>query len=437
MPVQTDARARLDDALSALATAGVSPVVLSRPAARPVAELLVRRRQWRAAVTAVENLDWRWCFGGVGAWRLVGPTALVFDSGAVLVLHRRLPSAQWAPWRLSRLSRVLTTGRAPAAAAEVVFAALAAGRSGFRDPAELAALRDLAEPVDPAQVERLARHTGIWPAVHAALTAATNGGREQPSIPVTAVDRAAKALRRRATPRRLRPLASADPIGRSVARCRFAGIEVRAGPGVFLPRGASEQLVMAAAAVLAPTTAATIVDVGTGCGAAALALATRFRSARVVGTELDPAAVRWADRNAALLRRPDVGFVAGSLLDPLPPELMGQVDVVLANVPCVRAEDLSDQVDAPDAAYAGEGADALGLQRTLARQACRVLRPGGHLLVQLAAGQVETYLRDLAELGYAAKVASRDEVAVVVRGRLSGDPVAGSAGLHEEVDEGR
>ena len=211
-----------------------------------------------------------------------------------------------------------------------------------------------------------------------------------------------------------------EPWHSATTRCRFDGLELLAGPGTFLPRGISEQLVRAACERLSGDELPIAVDVGTGCGAVALALARRVPLARVLGVDLDERALRWARRNARRMRMGHVRFAAGSLLDPLPADVRRGVSVVTANVPCVPPDSFAGALDAPAQAYVGVGSDGLGLQRALAAEARAVLRPGGWLLVQLAPSQWPAYRETLRDLGYDAPAADGGSVAVVAAGRWSG-----------------
>jgi release factor glutamine methyltransferase len=209
----------------------------------------------------------------------------------------------------------------------------------------------------------------------------------------------------------------AEPWGNAVTRCRFDGLELLAGPGVFLPRRVSEPTPVLAAERLAGVDDPVVVDVGTGCGAMAIAIARRHTTARVLGFDVDAAALKWAIRNARQLGVPGVEFIQGSLLDPLPDSLSGSVAMVVANVPCVPVGDFGGASDAPREAYVGADADGLGLQRRLAQQARIHLRPGGWLLVQLAPAQWPEYCRVVGELGFEVEGSYGDEIAVVASAR--------------------
>lgn len=427
-----DDAAILADVDRALAVAGVRALVLFARDALPFVDLLVRRRQAQAAHRALDGLGWRWRAGGDGTWRFTARRDYRFDGGFTVVVHRGLPAAplpgvsfltlERRLWRTAGETRpgLCSLERAPA----LVYATLQAARRRMRSRAELDEIAEMARGSDLAQVLRIARVGRVATPVGRALVAAgVVAGSEGTSGPDGGalldgragawVSRNAYALARHARPRRLRELAAGGPWGHAVVRCRFAGLELLAGPETFLPRGVSERLVQATVARIGADRKPCVVEVGTGCGAVALALAHRFAAARVWGIELEDEPLRWARRNAERLRPIEVTFLRGSLLDPLPPKARGMVDVVVGNVPCVPESSFEAAADAPAVAYVGSGADGLGLQRRLASQALEVLRPGGHLLLQLAPDQWTVLATDLARMGYAIEDAQGDEVAVV------------------------
>jgi release factor glutamine methyltransferase len=157
-------------------------------------------------------------------------------------------------------------------------------------------------------------------------------------------------------------------------------------PGVFIPRPETEVLVDVALEWLDEAEDPVVVDVGTGTGAVALAIADERRGARVFAIDLSPEAVELAQENAARLGL-SVTVLQGDLLEPLPQELRGTVDLVVSNPPYVtdaQYEDLPAEVRAdPRLALVG----GTGLHERLAAGAIGWLRPGGALAVEIGASQ--------------------------------------------------
>ena len=205
------------------------------------------------------------------------------------------------------------------------------------------------------------------------------------------------------------------------APCRFGGIELRVPRGVFMPTASSEHTFELARTVLASaphsaTRSPIVVDVGTGAGAIALALARVLPRAFVYGTELSTLALNAARRNRDRLGLRNVRFLSGSLLSPLPARLRGGVDVIVANVPYVPPDRADISTAFPEGTAVGPGADGLGLVRTLLLGARGFLRAGGSLVLQLADFQWPLLASEVAKLGY------RD--AALAR-RAHGGPVTG------------
>jgi release factor glutamine methyltransferase len=156
--------------------------------------------------------------------------------------------------------------------------------------------------------------------------------------------------------------AQGEPVAYLVGRRPFRAIELTVDRRVLIPRPETEELVEAAVALL--PAGATVLDVGTGSGAIALALAAERPDLRVRGVDLSADAVSLAEQNAFRLNL-DVSFSVGDLLDRALP-----VDAVLANLPYVKS-DAELPVDVagfePALALFG-GEDGLDVIRRLASQ---------------------------------------------------------------------
>ncbi len=193
------------------------------------------------------------------------------------------------------------------------------------------------------------------------------------------------------------------PVQHLTGVAHFAGCSLAVGPGVFIPRPETELLAQAAISQAQDFLAEApknliIVDLCTGSGAVAIALARAVPKARVIAVELSELAMAWAHRNVAELS-PQVELRLADATQALP-EFAGQVDVVVSNPPYIpnaavpREPEVRDHD--PELALYGGSADGLRIPRAVIDTAARLLRPGGAFLMEHAEGQQQTLLGGLA-----------------------------------------
>ena len=177
-----------------------------------------------------------------------------------------------------------------------------------------------------------------------------------------------------------------EPLQHITQRAFFRYLELQVGPGVFVPRPETESVVeWAIDAVRAMDVAEPlIVDLGTGSGAIALALAQEVPRSRVHAVELDDGAYGWAAKNVEGSRVTLHHADARTAL----PELDGHVDLVISNppyIPLTEWEYVAPEARDHDPALAlFSGEDGLDTIRGLERTAHRLLRPGGVVVVEHA-----------------------------------------------------
>jgi release factor glutamine methyltransferase len=220
---------------------------------------------------------------------------------------------------------------------------------------------------------------------------------------------------------RLDRRAAREPLAYILGWKEFYGLSFEVSPAVLIPRPESELLVEEALAHLARepqahTRTPRVADVGTGSGCLAVAIAVHAPQARLVAVDQSAAALALARRNAA--RHAVLGqvrFVRGDLLS----GVRGPLDVVVANLPYVAAEELAGlmpEVRRYEPRVALDGAaDGLALLRPLVTQAAGRLAPGGLLLLEVAAGQAGRVADLLLATGAFAEVATRRDLAGVER----------------------
>jgi release factor glutamine methyltransferase len=188
-----------------------------------------------------------------------------------------------------------------------------------------------------------------------------------------------------------------EPLQHLTGVAGFRRIVLAVGPGVFVPRPETEVLVEHA--LLGLPEGGRVVDLGTGSGAIALAIASERADAEVLGVERSPEAFAWASQNRERVGATNARIVLGDLADAAP-EWDGTVHVVVSNPPYVPDGMIPRDPEVvrfdPAAALYG-GPDGLDPMRAVARTAQRLLAPGGLLAVEhgeLQGAEVRALLGD-------------------------------------------
>ncbi|MGH3518071.1 MAG: peptide chain release factor N(5)-glutamine methyltransferase [Haloechinothrix sp.] len=178
------------------------------------------------------------------------------------------------------------------------------------------------------------------------------------------------------------------PLQHITGWAAIGAITVEVGPGVFVPRPETELLLGWGRDLLAGRTAPVVIDLCTGSGALALAVADARPDAQVYAVDNDPSALAWARRNADL--RAEAGdtpirLYSGDIADSrLFADLDGMVDLVLCNPPYVPqgtlvAPEVADH-DPAHAVFAGD--DGLAVIRAVVSIAARLLVRGGGVAIE-------------------------------------------------------
>jgi release factor glutamine methyltransferase len=241
--------------------------------------------------------------------------------------------------------------------------------------------------------------------------------------------------------------ADGEPLQHITGRAYFRYLELDVGPGVFVPRPETEVMTGWAVGWLRAmdrreAAGPVAVDLGTGSGAIALAIAQEVPQARVHAVEAERLALAWAERNVS--RNPAGSRVtlhhtaltngAGGSGDAgVPPELGGAVDLVISNPPYIPDGSwVAPEVggyDPPEALWGGP--DGLDVIRVVERAARRLLRPGGVAAVEHGAPQGAAVRQVFARAGgwqditTCRDLAGRDRFVTAVR---APEAVPGAAG---------
>jgi release factor glutamine methyltransferase len=183
--------------------------------------------------------------------------------------------------------------------------------------------------------------------------------------------------------------ASGEPMAHILGWTTFRGLRIAVRPGSFVPRQSSELLAETAVRRLRGRRSPIAIDLATGVGPVALAVAHAIRGAEVHGTDISQRAVRQARANAASLGLHNVAFHCGDLFGALPARLRNQVAVITVHPPYVPPRELGDlpleiRGFEPEDALTDRSADGLALLARTAEEAPGWLRPGGWLLVEVS-----------------------------------------------------
>jgi len=189
------------------------------------------------------------------------------------------------------------------------------------------------------------------------------------------------------------------PTAYLTKRKEFWSLEFHVGPAVLIPRPETELLVEQVIKVV-DSEKPIVVDVGTGSGNIAVALARELPKARIHAIDISRAALETARRNARLNGVSGLTFLRGDLLSPLKKAgLEGKVDVIVSNPPYVARhewESLPPEIrehEPMNALVSGE--TGMEIITRLVAKSRQGLRPGGYLIMEIGSLQKDAVLRIL------------------------------------------
>ncbi len=186
-----------------------------------------------------------------------------------------------------------------------------------------------------------------------------------------------------------------EPLQYLTGVAPFRYLEIAVGPGVLVPRPESELLVDAVLTHIKNLPSpVSIIDLGAGSGALALAIATEAPGSRVIAVEKSPEAIYWLKKNVSVIAE-NVRVVKGDVAEVLPGV---KCDVVIANPPYIPdAQELPRDVIGfePHAALFG-GPSGMELPRIFIKAAARLLKPAGVLVIEHTENQAAAIASELA-----------------------------------------
>jgi release factor glutamine methyltransferase len=195
-----------------------------------------------------------------------------------------------------------------------------------------------------------------------------------------------------------------EPVAHITGTTDFRGLDLIVEPGVFVPRDSSEWLAEQAIRRLRKRKKPVHVDLASGMGTIALAVAAEVPKAEVFGAELSTEGVKLARKNAKKLGL-KATFGSGDLFAPVPKRLRGKVDVITIHPPYVAKAELDDLPDEikdwePAHTLTDRSVDGLGLVRRTVDEAPAWLKPNGWVLMEADPDRARDVRKVMAEGGF-------------------------------------
>ena len=201
-----------------------------------------------------------------------------------------------------------------------------------------------------------------------------------------------------------------EPLQHITGLAPFRHLELEVGPGVFIPRPETEQLVDLAIQKIATISNPVVVDLCSGSGAIAIAISTEVAGSNVYAVELSKEAFSFLTRNYKRYGLDPRALKNENLTTALE-ELTSGVDLVISNPPYIPNAavpiDLEVQLHDPSLALYG-GVDGLNVIRQISTRAMHLLRPGGHLVLEHAHTQAPAISELLLTDGWQEVVSASD-----------------------------
>lgn len=214
--------------------------------------------------------------------------------------------------------------------------------------------------------------------------------------------------------------AARAPLQYILGTQEFRGLDIAVTPAVLIPRPETELLVEEALRAVVGVKEPAIADVGTGSGCIAVAVARERRDAAVYALDLSGGALAVARSNAIRHgMRERIRFIQADLLEACRVEFSGAFDGIVSNPPYIperEVEELQPEVARYEPRMAlAAGPDGLTFYRRLLRDAPPLLKPGGHLIMELGFGQSEAVVRLARQSGAFDSVECRKDAAGIER----------------------
>jgi release factor glutamine methyltransferase len=230
--------------------------------------------------------------------------------------------------------------------------------------------------------------------------------RDRPSLDPEDIKKIEQALERRV---------QREPIQYILGEVEFWGLSISVGPGVLIPRPETEMLGEEALKHIDRQAVRDVLDLCTGSGCLALALAKELPVATVTGTDISETALDQAGRNAIINGIANIRFIHGYLFGPVEGK---RFDLIVSNPPYIPSDDIDilqpevSQYEPREALDGGD--DGLDFYRAILKEVPAHLRAGGYLLLELGIGQADA-VAALAETAGLRILAIRKDLAGIER----------------------
>ena len=177
------------------------------------------------------------------------------------------------------------------------------------------------------------------------------------------------------------------PLQYITGTIEFYGLELMITPAVFIPRPETERVVDIALQILKTVISPKILDVGTGSGCIAIALANELPEASVTGIDIDPNMLELAQKNADLHKINNIIFKQMDIQKEIPKE---SYNLIVSNPPYIPLNEISDLEknikDFEPRIALTDGADGLTFYHRLASVASKILHSNGYLIMEVGQG---------------------------------------------------
>ena len=178
-----------------------------------------------------------------------------------------------------------------------------------------------------------------------------------------------------------------EPLQYITGTIEFYGLELMITPAVFIPRPETERVVDIALQILKTVISPKILDVGTGSGCIAIALANELPEASVTGIDIDPNMLKLAQKNADLHKINNIIFKQMDIQKEIPKE---SYNLIVSNPPYIPLNEISDLEknikDFEPHIALTDGADGLTFYHRLASVASKILHSNGYLIMEVGQG---------------------------------------------------